>query len=171
MKKQLLFILISISVSSSVGAEGRYSSRYFDTAKDCSCIEKNLQDGQDCTRFYCKEMSGYKTVVSYDGSACDLGRLQILKHNKLVISIEEVPSKIEWRYAGSEPVALIYRKKGNSKTCDEQLGLSIEKETLFVAGLGKFAGLSDQVDAKVPEANLKAREIADRFLEKSKKSN
>lgn len=83
--------------------------------------------------------------------------------------MNEVPSKLEWRLADNEPIAVIYRLKGPSKVCAEQLGLPMSSEMLFVAGLGKHAAASGRVSAKSSNANSKAREIADRgFSDKAK---
>jgi hypothetical protein len=161
--KKLFFttILISISFSSSLQSKTTFTSRYLDTSADCACLEKNLQEGQDCTRFSCKEMDGYHTQISFDGSACDLGKLKVIKDSKELVSLNEVPSKIEWRFAGDEPIAVIYRIKGPSKNCADQLGSPIKKEMLIVFGLGKYSSTSGQVDGKAANSNAKARDLAD----------
>jgi hypothetical protein len=155
----------------SVEAKTQFSSRYLDTTSDCTCLEKGLQEGQDCTQFKCKEMAGYHVHIKYDGSACDSGVLEIGRGSKELISIKEVPPKLEWRFADDHPFAVIYRLKGPSKSCLTQGISTTGNETLVVAGLEKFHDISGQVKAKIPNANAKAREIADKgFVNSSKKA-
>ncbi|MBY0415202.1 MAG: hypothetical protein K2Q18_13610 [Bdellovibrionales bacterium] len=163
MVKQLLFLIL-ISSGTSLQASTKFSSLYLDTTTDCSCIEKNLQEGQDCTQFTCKEMLGFQVQTSFDGSACDLGKLKILKDSKELISLNEVPKKIEWRLADNEPIAVIYRLKGLSKSCTDLSGSSKNNEMLMVSGLGKYSAISGQVEAKLKNANEKARQIVDKGI-------
>lgn len=115
-------------------------------------------------------MAGFQIQTSVDGSAFDLGKLVIVKDSKELISLSEVPSKLEWRFAGQEPFAVIYRLIGPTKNCADQIGLPLSREVLVISGLGKYSAISGQVNAKAASANRKAREIADRgFLGEAKK--
>lgn len=156
-----LLISVLLFGVSTVHAKTQFSSRYFDTTIDCNCNEKDLQEGQDCIQFTCKEMAGYQIQVSYDGSACDLGKLKILKNSNIIVALSEVPTKLEWRFADSQPFAVIYRVKGQAKNCIEQnIGVR-SKVLLVVTGLDKQKSISGQIDAKLPNANIKARDLAD----------
>ena len=175
MIKSLLFsglttFIFTSSFSGSIAqAKPQFSSRYFDTTTDCTCLEKNLQEGEDCTGFSCKEMAGYKIQVAYNGAACDLGKLKIIKNSKELVSLDEVPAKLEWRFADSQAFAVIYRIKGQSKTCLEQGVSTKTKEKLFIIGLEQYSSISGQIEVHTPNANVKSREIADQgFLSKLK---
>lgn len=154
-------VFILTSFIPSLQAKIKFSSRYIDVSSDCTCLERNLQEGQDCTQFKCKDMAGYQTQTAFNGSACDLGILKIVKGTRTSLSINEVPSKIEWRFADNEPFAVIYRLKGPSENCADQLGLTSKKEKLVISGLEKYSTISGQINAKTKNANEKAREIAD----------
>lgn len=165
----LVGVVSSVLLSSLAQAETKFTSRYIDTADDCSCVEKDLEEGQDCTQFKCKEINGYQIQTLFDGSACDIGKLVISKDSKKLLTLNEVPKKLEWRFANDEPFAIIYRIKGPNKVCADQLALSVKKETLIVSGLGKFSAINGQIEAKTANANVKIREIADQgFSQRAK---
>lgn len=102
LKTIILILLVSLPAFS----KPKFSSQYFDTAKQCECLESDLNEGQDCTQFKCDKMAGYEINLSYTGAACDSGQIIIKKTSQEVLALNEVPAKIEWRFAGTEPFAI-----------------------------------------------------------------
>jgi hypothetical protein len=71
--------------------------------------------------------------------------------------------KLEWRMANGKPFAVIMRvfkygeeKKNESDYWGKKIG-----EELKIVGLKGFENIDFKVDAKTPDANAKARELAD----------
>jgi hypothetical protein len=74
---------------------------------------------------------------------------------------------IEWRLANGKPFAVImrvYEYAGNDLCATNG---KVTKESLVVKGLKGFE-IEETVDAKTPNANLKAREVADKAYAKIK---
>jgi hypothetical protein len=146
----------------------RFSSQYFDTRKDCSCAEK-ISEGEECLQFKCKHIDIYQIETSFNGAACDLGTMKIFKGPKeVILSVNEVPSKIEWRYSNDKPFAIIYRIKGFPEVCRNQLEEKKTEEVLIIKGLKEYDFINGQVSAKLKDANLKARELAEQAYLKGK---
>lgn len=70
--------------------------------------------------------------------------------------------KVEWRTANGKPFAVILRVSKYGDTDDENpyIGKKIGEE-LIVMGLKGFENIDFKVDSKTPNANVKAREMAD----------
>ena len=72
--------------------------------------------------------------------------------------------KVEWRLADGVPFAIIFRVEKPKPGLDPaEMWLPENKagESLRVKGLGAYAGIDFEVDAKTPNANARAREMAD----------
>lgn len=157
--------LILLPMASSQAAS-RFSSDYSDIVNDCSCMENNLAEGQDCGHFNCKDIFGYQVQKLYDGSACDRGQVHIIKGATLVVSLNGVPNKVEWRIANGHPFAIIYRVKAPMELCSEETGPPMQGEKLVVIGLGEYSSISAQIDATTAQANKDIRSIADHAYER-----
>jgi len=84
---------------------------------------------------------------------------------------DQTKIKAEWRTANGKPFAVIMRVAKYGETDDENLyiGKKIGEE-LIVQGLKGFEDIDFKVDAKTPNANVKARKLADdAYLEKADK--
>jgi hypothetical protein len=75
---------------------------------------------------------------------------------------------VEWRLADGKPFAVIMRvyEYAGDDMCSN--GGKIKGESLMVQGLKGFEHIEESVDAKTPNANVKAREIADQGYAKPK---
>jgi hypothetical protein len=68
---------------------------------------------------------------------------------------------VEWRLANGKPFALIMRKYAYAGSEQCATGGKITGESLIVVGLKGYE-IDETVDAKTPNANAKARDLADK---------
>jgi len=71
--------------------------------------------------------------------------------------------RIEWRLANGKPFAVIFRIDKSKSHQPEDIWSPENKsgESLVIKGLKGFEHIDFEVDAKTPQANVKAREMAD----------
>jgi hypothetical protein len=124
--------------------------------------------GQDIPTL-CKGYGGYS--VSIDYSAC-ASSFRITKGEEdISLGMQSVGWKqktIEWRMANGKPFAVImrfYEYEGDDLCAN---GGKIKSESLIVRGLKGFEHIEESVDARTPDANVKARELADKGFAKAK---
>jgi hypothetical protein len=139
----------------------QFSSRYYDTQKECQCLETELRDGQDCVQYKCKDLEGHSVSKNYDGSACDSGILSISKGKKFKLGpINTVPKNIEIRFANSIPFAIIYRiEVGSREHCIDPTAKTVKQ--LKGQGLENFQKINEIVSANEKNSNEKIRELVD----------
>ena len=130
----------------------KFSSVYTDTTKDCKGAEPV---------FTCKGFGDYKFVMDV-GGVFQNARIESSKsdYNLTVAERQSIGwnPKVEWRMANGKPFAVIARVDVNDENAD------VPKKTgekLIVKGLKGYENIDDSIDAKMPQANEKAREIAD----------
>jgi hypothetical protein len=117
----------------------------------------------------CKGLGGYFVDISY--SACSSSFSLTRGDENISLGMQAVDWKqktVEWRLADGKPFAVImriYEYAGND-LCSS--GGKIKGESLTVQGLKGFEHIEQSVDAKTPDANVKAREVADKGYAKSK---
>jgi hypothetical protein len=116
----------------------------------------------------CKGFGGYSVDISY--SAC-ASNFRLMKGDESIpLGMQAVNWKqktIEWRLANGKPFAVImrvYEYAGNDLCASAG---KVTKESLVVTGLKGFE-INETVDARTPNANLKARELADKAYAKIK---
>jgi hypothetical protein len=135
------------------------------TKKEERGAEKN---GSDIPTL-CKGYDGYNVYISY--SAC-ASSFSITKGEETIsLGMQSVGWKqktIEWRIANGKPFAVImrfYEYQGDD-LCSS--GGKIKGESLMVRGLKGFEHIEESVDARTSNANVKARELADKGFVKPK---
>ena len=75
---------------------------------------------------------------------------------------------VEWRLADGKPFAVIMRvyEYAGNELCST--AGKIKSESLMVQGLKGYEQIEGSVDARTPNANVKARELADKAFAKPK---
>ena len=128
------------------------------TKKEEREAEKNGQDIP--TR--CKGYGGYDVYIYY--SAC-ASHFSLTKGEENISlgsqAIDWKQKTVEWRMADGKPFAVImrdYEYEGDDPCSSKG---KIKSESLMVQGLKGFEHISESVDARTSNANLKARELAD----------
>jgi hypothetical protein len=110
----------------------------------------------------CKGFGGYVVDISY--SACSSNFSLSKGDENIPLGMQAIDYKqktIEWRLANGKPFAIIMRSYEYAGNDQCATGGKVTKETLVVTGL-KGLEIAETVDAKTPNANLKARELADK---------
>jgi hypothetical protein len=152
MRRFLCLVLLGLFVAGGVaqGQTGvpKFSSVYTDLEKQCKNAFKEVGEGQDMP-LNCKGYGGYRISIGYSAMYSELVAETL--NGKHVIPLATVEGsnygkKIEWRLANGKPFAVILR--GNDK--------------LYVKGLRGYEKIDYDIDAKTPDANQQARDMADK---------
>lgn len=144
-----------------------FSSSYTSLTKCGSGLTKKEEreaekNGQDIpTR--CKGFGGYDVYIYYSACASHFSLTKGEENISLgTQAIDWKQKTVEWRMANGKPFAIImrdYEYEGDDP-CSNQG--KIKRESLMVQGLKGYEHISESFDARTPNANLKAREIADK---------
>jgi hypothetical protein len=165
-----LFGAAFLSSSSSGDARApKFSSAYTDLKTQCKSIAEGEAQGDDMP-LRCKGFGGYEIRIDFSAASSHL-RLQPLG-DKTEDSIElaeqplnyDAKRKVEWRLADGKPFAVIFRVDKSKEGVDPSEMWRPENKTgesLHVKGLKGYEQVDFEVDAKTPNANVKARELAD----------
>jgi hypothetical protein len=144
----------------------KFSSVYTSLDKNCKTIEG--ENGSD-NAYDCRGVGGYRVFIWYAAVAemIAVGRSGN-NDDRIFLDMHDIFSdyskvKLEWRMANGKPFAVIMRvfkygeeKKNESDYWGKKIG-----EELKIVGLKGFENIDFKVDAKTPDANAKARELAD----------
>ena len=126
------------------------------------------QNGSDIPSL-CKGPDGYNVDISY--SACSSSFSIIKGEERISLGMQAVGWKqktAEWRLANGKPFAVIIRMYDYAGNDLCSTGGKITNEFLVVKGLKGFEHIDETVKASTPNANVKAREIADKGYLKPK---
>jgi hypothetical protein len=157
----------------------RFSSLYTNLKTDCQPAIK-LKRGEEYDGdmpLKCKGYGGYEIRVGYSAMSSQFSIARIGNDSEDVVVSTMQPlnydlkRKVEWRLANGKPFAVIYRidlTKGTSADVDMWSAENKTGESLVVKGLKGFEYIEFEIDAKNPQANLKAREMADSAYAKSR---
>jgi hypothetical protein len=154
-------------------AATRFSSGYTALTKCGSGMTKKQEkeseaQGSDIpTR--CKGYGGYDVYIYY--SACSSVFSLEKGDEKISLAEQAIGWKqktIEWRLANGKPFAIIMRVYDYAGNEQCATGGKITGESLIVKGLKGFEHIDERVKATTPNANLKARELADKAYAKTK---
>src|SRR6185436_12338889 len=172
-----MLLLFSFSAASTSAQATKFSSLYTNLKTQCGPIAK-LKKGEepqgDDMPLKCKGYGGYEVRIDYSAASSHL-RLQPLRGDSdesINLGTQSLGydqnHKIEWRLANGKPFAVIYRID-KSKSDEPETMWSPENKTgeaLVIKGLKGFEQIDFEIDAKSPDANLKARAMADEAFAK-----
>jgi hypothetical protein len=163
--------VFSLSVSDQAQAL-KFSSLYTDLKTECKAamkLEKGENaEGQDMP-LKCKGYGGYEVRIDYSAASSSL-RVQPLGDKSVqAITLGMQPMdydqkrKIEWRLANGKPFAVIYRIVKSKTEQPEEMWRPENRggEFLVIKGLKGSEQIDLELDATTPNANVKAREMAD----------
>ncbi len=153
-----------------------FTSVYTDMKNDCKTLEDppGAEEGGDPAG-ECKGYGGYRIFISHSASAANYS-VENLKNPDESIDMGtdysgygEKGEKVEWRMANDKPFAVIMRI-GKYKELDDPAYQYTDKNrigsTLVVKGLKGWEHIDFKVDGATPNANEKAREMADQNYSK-----
>lgn len=177
-KVSLAFCLMVFSLGlacwprSTEGQAPKFSSLYTDLKRDCreAIKVKKGEDFEGDMPLKCKGYGGYEINIGYSAMSSQFSINRVGKPDEDVVVSTMQPidydlkRKVEWRFANGKPFAVIYRidlTKGD--TSDAMMWSKENKtgESLVIKGLKGFEQIEFEIDAKSPNANAKAREMAD----------
>jgi len=143
----------------------KFTSVYTNLDKDCKTLKGvgGTDDASDC-----QGIGGYRLRVWFSAASQMIGADTPDKKDTIHLitqglDFDQTKVKVEWRLANGKPFAVIMRvfKYSDETTADNPyFGKKIGEE-LAVMGLKGFDGIDFKVDTKTPDANAKARELAD----------
>lgn len=158
------------------GRAQKFSSAYTDLRTQCEAIAEGEPQGDD-TPLRCKGYGGYEVRVDFSAASSHL-RVQPAgggAEDSIDLAAQplhyDAKRKIEWRLADGKPFALIFRVDKAREGLDPAEMWRPENKTgesLLVKGLRGYEHINFEVDAGAPNANAKAREMADRAYPKDR---
>ncbi len=129
----------------------KFTSVYTDLSKQCKAAFKEVGEGQDMP-LNCKGYGGYKISIGYSAMYAHVVAETLDGKNNIPLTTTQINydmqkgRKIEWRLANGRPFAVILRVE----------------DKLLVKGLRGYEKIDYDVDAKTPNANQQARDLADK---------
>lgn len=165
--------------SQAVSGDGRpskFSSAYTDLKTQCRPVAEGEAQGDD-TPLRCEGYGGYEIRVDFSAASSHLRVQPKGKGTEESLDLAAQPlsydakRKIEWRLAGGKPFAVIFRvdkSKGGVDPAEMWRPENKMGESLLVKGLKGYDHIDFEVDARTPDANAKARDMADRAYMKGR---
>ncbi len=165
----VIFALLPLLPGGFAQTKTRFSSAYTDMNTQCKPQgNPNDPNGGDAP-LLCKGYNGYTVSVSYSAFAASLSAE---KASGISVPLAEVEGdydaqkgrKLEWRLANGVAFALILRVNTYRPAPDADNPYQAKYRTgtlLKVVGLAGFERVSGEVDVRQPNANQKARAMAD----------
>jgi hypothetical protein len=167
-------VLTPVSSNSNQVSAHTFSSAYTDLNKECKNAfkEKDVNEGSDMP-LKCKGYGQYYIYIYYSAWAAQINA-QMKGNEDVSIPLamqqlnydSEKGRKVEWRMADNKPFAVILRVSNYREDAGADGGNPFDEkyktgESLIVQGLKGYEHIEFKVDAKDPNANAKAREMAD----------
>jgi hypothetical protein len=151
------------------GVAAKFTSAYTDLKTQCKAAAQGEPEGED-TPLRCAGYGGYEIRIDYSAASSHLRVQPAGNEAEEGIALAQQPlgydskHKIEWRFADGKPFAVIFRvDKAKDGVEPEEMWRPENKtgESLLVKGLKGYERIDFEVDARTPNANEKAREMAD----------
>ena len=153
------------------GQAAKFTSLYSNLKTDCKAavrVKPGEENGQD-TPLKCRGYGGYEIRIDYSAAASNLRVQPLGDKSEQAIQMGMQPldydqtRRVEWRLANGKPFAIIYRIIKSKTEQPEEMWRPENRagEFLIIKGLKGFEQIDLELDAKTPNANIKAREMAD----------
>lgn len=145
-----------------------FTSSYTDLKKDCKDALPSVGEGQDMP-LACKGVGGYRIYIYYSAMASHISAEKEGGQDPIMLATQSLNytdkgGKVEWRMAKEKPFAVIVRITKYDPPADAENQLDEKYKTgeaLIVQGLKGYEHIDFEVNAKEPNANQKARDLAD----------
>jgi hypothetical protein len=158
------------------GRAPKFSSAYTDLKTQCKPTAEGEAQGDD-TPLRCEGYGGYEIRIDFSAASSHLRVQPTGDEAEDSIDLAAQPlnydakRKIEWRLAGGKPFAVIFRVDKSRDGVDPAEMWRPENKTgesLLVKGLKGYEHIDFEVDARTPDANVKARDMADSAYSKGR---
>jgi hypothetical protein len=152
------------------GRPPKFSSAYTDLKTQCKATAEGEAQGDD-TPLRCEGYGGYEIRIDFSAASSHLRVQPAGDGTEESVDLAAQPlnydakRKIEWRLAGGKPFAVIFRvdkSKGGVDPAEMWRPGNKAGESLLVKGLKGYEYIDFEVDARAPDANVRARDMADR---------
>jgi hypothetical protein len=165
----LMTILMALLMAGVAAAQKtvptKFTSVYTSLSKGCKTLRG--RDGQD-DAFVCRGAGNYQVRVYYSAASSHIlaelkGTDDSVMLATLSVGFDESKTTLEWRLANGKPFAVIMRQPIYSENVaeGEYFGKVIGQQLVINGLVGFEEKITGEVDAKTPNANVKARELAD----------
>jgi hypothetical protein len=160
--------------ASPTAAGTKFTSAYTDLKTQCKAAAK-AGEGHD-TPLRCDGYGGYEVRIDFSAASSHFRVQPAGDRSDEAIELAaqpvgyDVKRKIEWRLADGKPFAIIFRVDKSKGTEPTEMWWPANKtgEALMVKGLKGYERINTEVNAKDPNANEKAREVADNAYTKGR---
>ena len=162
--------LLAHAASPSFAARAqKFSSAYTDLKTQCEPEKGVEMEGTD-TPFRCRGYGGYEISIGFSAASSHLraerkGDDSGDGINLATQALSYFERKIEWRMADGKPFALIFRIDKTKEVPEATEMWRPENKTgeaLVVKGLKGYEHIDFEIDARTPDANARARAMADK---------
>lgn len=140
----------------------KFTSAYTSLDKGCKTLRGG--PGQD-DAYLCKGVGGYKVRVYYSAAATHITAERAGSDTNSPVAMLDLgfdlsSAKLEWRLANGRPFAVILRVPVYGDAAPGEYFGKVTGRQLIIIGLAGY-NIDEKIDAKMPSANARAREIAD----------
>lgn len=163
--KLITIAVLIFAFAAAVSAQKKpvFTSAYTSLGTGCKVLKGG--DGQDDAKL-CPGVGGYQIRIYSSATMTHLnaekkGSDESTPLVNVGLDWNESKVKLEWRLANGKPFAVIIRVPKYADRDGESVGKKFGEE-LFISGLADHEFLSESVDVKTRNANVKARAVADK---------
>lgn len=162
----LLGLLLAVSVAAQKTGGTQFSSVYTSLSKGCKTLSGS--NGSDDAAL-CKGAGNYQIRLFYSAASSHInaevkGTDDSVNIATLSVGFDHSKTILEWRMANGKPFAVIMRVPVYADPVEDyQYYGKVIGQNLVISGLVGFEEtIKGEVDAKTPNANVKARKLADK---------
>lgn len=159
-------LLLALNVAAQKKPAVKFTSVYTNLTRNCKTLRASQGSDEGSL---CRGAGNYQVRVYYSAAAAHVnaevkGKDDYVNLAMLGMDFDERKVTLEWRLANGKPFAVIMRVPIYSgPTTDDPYFGKVIGQKLAVNGLVGFEEtVTGEVDVKTPNANAKAREIADK---------
>ncbi len=161
----ITLLTFALALAASAQRKPKFTSTYTSLGVGCKVLKGG--DGQDDAKL-CKGPGGYQVRVyaSAEATFINAEKKGTDESSPIVnvgLDFNESKVKLEWRLANGKPFAVIIRVPIYDGRTDDKPGMGkVIGEELSVSGIGQYEFISESIDVKTRNANIKARAAADK---------
>lgn len=169
-------LLIAAAMPAAAARAQKFSSAYTDLKTQCKPDAEEEVEGAD-TPLRCAGYGGYEISIGFSAASSHLRAERAGGPSGEGVELAtqalhyDARRKIEWRMADGKPFALIFRvdkTKDGLEATEMWRPENKTGEALVVKGLKGYEHIDFEINARTPDANVKAREMADKAYAKGR---
>jgi hypothetical protein len=171
----LVLVVCASSAFTQKESKATFKSVYTDMKRDCRILKEPASAERGDPAGACKGFGGHRIFISHSAWSANYSIEKLNNQNESIelgtdySSYGSKGEKVEWRLANGKPFAVIMRVGRYKERADGENPYADENRTgstLVVKGLKGWEHINFKVDGATPDANVKARTIADQNYSK-----